>query len=216
MFQYTRPRGARLRLMELMAKYWTFQSTRPRGARQYYITTRQDATRFNPRARVGRDCRRCSQADNGIQFQSTRPRGARLYLAGGTTTLLDVSIHAPAWGATCSLALLSIWLLVSIHAPAWGATGLGRPLCGTLSSFNPRARVGRDDRAGKPLPRVWDVSIHAPAWGATVCSKVKTTDSRVSIHAPAWGATAEKEKGKLVLYSFNPRARVGRDAHNSA
>ena len=76
---------------------------------------------FNPRARVGRDL-----AD-------------RIAARG-----LDVSIHAPAWGATetqpptpdrqvfqstrprgARRRLLSIILLgqtVSIHAPAWGAT----------------------------------------------------------------------------------------------
>ena len=37
----------------------------------------------------------------------------------------DVSIHAPAWGATC-VAHTELHLLdVSIHAPAWGATDKG-------------------------------------------------------------------------------------------
>ena len=33
-----------------------------------------------------------------------------------------VSIHAPAWGATCGLKVRCGGLVVSIHAPAWGAT----------------------------------------------------------------------------------------------
>ena len=37
---------------------------------------------------------------------------------------------------------------------------------GSGSSFNPRARVGRDDRM-LHRRRVFGVSIHAPAWGAT-------------------------------------------------
>ena len=57
---------------------------------------------------------------------------------------ITVSIHAPAWGAT----LASIWsyllALVSIHAPAWGATTLGDFACQVWICFNPRARVGRD------------------------------------------------------------------------
>jgi len=101
-----------------------FQSTRPRGARQH------DRMRHCIDVRV---------------FQSTRPRGARPLLVFNRGGRDIVSIHAPAWGATrqCQRFSQSI-SLVSIHAPAWGATGLDLPLCGTLSSFNPRARVGRD------------------------------------------------------------------------
>ena len=57
---------------------------------------------------------------------------------------VDVSIHAPAWGATPSLVIHWILTYVSIHAPAWGATRdslEGQP---RSNRFNPRARVGRD------------------------------------------------------------------------
>ena len=56
---------------------------------------------------------------------------------------------------------------VSIHAPARGATGIDNGYRLRKESFNPRARAGRDSDA---IPRdVWqrDVSIHAPARGAT-------------------------------------------------
>ena len=78
----------------------------------------------------------------------------------------DVSIHAPAWGATgippcsrCHRLFQSTrprgarlrrcwrdWRLteVSIHAPAWGATRRWAKRSGRVPSFNPRARVGRD------------------------------------------------------------------------
>jgi len=36
-------------------------------------------------------------------------------------------------------------MLVSIHAPAWGATELEEVCAETGASFNPRARVGRDE-----------------------------------------------------------------------
>ena len=80
----------------------------------------------------------------------------------------EVSIHAPAWGATAER---QEWLAnlerVSIHAPAWGAT-----ICAAVSSS---ARC---------------VSIHAPAWGATWFPSLRWMPERVSIHAPAWGATS--------------------------
>ena len=76
-FQSTRPRGARLLEASPTRSYQLFQSTRPRGARQqaYYVLKAHKG--FNPRARAGRDrlvslCISCS----------------------------DVSIHAPARGAT--------------------------------------------------------------------------------------------------------------------
>ena len=120
---------------------------------------------FNPRAREGRDAR---QLANQI--------------------FADVSIHAPARGATLQrLQRLSLPEFqstrprgarptrradspevfgVSIHAPARGATLSSNPqnLCGVC--FNPRAREGRDNHVCPLLPVV-TVSIHAPARGAT-------------------------------------------------
>ena len=64
---------------------------------------------------------------------------------------LDVSIHAPAWGATQDLEEELPISLVSIHAPAWGATGQAQayPIPGT--GFNPRTRVGCDEsRSSRP------------------------------------------------------------------
>ena len=78
---------------------------------------------FNPRSRMGSDSLVCS----------VRPP-------------LQVSIHAPAWGATVCRVHDPVEAIVSIHAPAWGAT-----VC----------------RVHDPVEAI--VSIHAPAWGATVC-----------------------------------------------
>ena len=61
-----------------------------------------------------------------------------------TDSFSNVSIHAPAWGATFSRRISLGVSLVSIHAPAWGATDI---------TEQPRDAYG--------------VSIHAPAWGAT-------------------------------------------------
>ena len=121
--------------------------------------------RFNPRARVGRDLTRISI----------------------TQQQLAVSIHAPVWGATIAIGALGLVFLfqstrpcgarrgpaqrchehgVSIHAPVWGATTIKILLFSLLTSFNPRARVGRD-AVCCPVGRFVTVSIHAPVWGAT-------------------------------------------------
>mgnify|MGYP007011029815 CR=1 FL=1 len=79
-----------------------FQSTRPRGARL------EDDKELH----------------GYIQFQSTRPRGARHSLKLRPCLIREVSIHAPAWGATFFRFDMDIHKYVSIHAPAWGATSI--------------------------------------------------------------------------------------------
>ena len=166
-FQSTHPRGVRPRILPLAAVPFTFQSTHPRGVR------RPTSCPMSRRK----------------EFQSTHPRGVRHASCFITLTYTDVSIHAPAWGAT------------SFRATS-KASSIG---------FNPRTRVGCDSvirdsqvRVDKfqsthprgvrqpvlvPLHGGHVVSIHAPAWGATVGWGGVVMTERVSIHAPAWGAT---------------------------
>ena len=137
-------------------------------------------------------------------FQSTPPRGGR---PRARCRLSQVSIHAPAWGATEFIRTnqrSTICADVSIHAPAWGATQQHALVGHHGRSFNPRPRVGGDRGAARPGPRVGgdpfvvQVSIHAPAWGAT---GAEIADRRVEIHG-----------GRRRPPSFNPRPRVGGDA----
>ena len=120
-FQSTRPRGARPATFQNYNVLKKFQSTRPRGARRDCANHAADLASFNPRAREGRDQAR---------FQHRRAN--------------DVSIHAPARGATSRAKVKQNRSCVSIHAPARGATERQLP---------------------KPAPDT--VSIHAPARGAT-------------------------------------------------
>jgi len=102
--------------------------------------------------------------------------------------IFNVSIHAPAWGATGHSLPSGCRLWVSIHAPAWGAT----------------LRVRRRARRGC-------VSIHAPAWGATrpflvllcTCPSFNPR-TRVGCDSLIRGAPSP-------VVSFNPRTRVGCD-----
>ena len=56
----------------------------------------------------------------------------------------DVSIHAPAWGATHLRRGHERLTVVSIHAPAWGATTIFIIIYVIYNCFNPRSRVGSD------------------------------------------------------------------------
>ena len=76
--------------------------------------------------------------------------------------------------------------------------------------FNPRSRVGSDDRIfGNEVAD--HVSIHAPAWGATHNYSNNLSSLSVSIHAPAWGATGPCSSVVRQTSGFNPRSRVGSD-----
>ena len=211
---------------------------------------------FNPRTRVGCDAVLAGNVCREGAFQSTHPRGVRP--AGpleGKAARRFQSTHPRgvrhAWGAS-----FSGGVDVSIHAPAWGATISLKSLVYSDFGFNPRTRVGCDAKNPvsddgtlwfqsthprgvrlDPVPAVPDaavVSIHAPAWGATLDLPQLRGLLRVSIHAPAWGATqtagrplhnhdafqSTHPRGvrhqKNVRHDdtssrFNPRTRVGCD-----
>ena len=99
-------------------------------------------------------------------FQSTLPRGERRPMPFDPAIHPQVSIHAPARGATRHHNLQSL-----------------QYLC-----FNPRSRAGSDNM--EYVAQVNNlVSIHAPARGATTIQQRAYKPSKVSIHAPARGAT---------------------------
>ena len=76
---------------------------------------------FNSRAREGRDMS-IGRSSRILVFQFTRPRGARQPLAVDAPIPQEVSIHAPARGATTRESDYFRKCAVSIHAPARGAT----------------------------------------------------------------------------------------------
>ena len=121
----------------------------------------------------------------------------------------SVSIHAPARGATPRAASLWERTGVSIHAPARGATCGKLRQMAVMSSFNPRARKGRDLITDKTMV-VLDVSIHAPARGATMISIAVDNDALFQSTRPQ-GARLETAVLWVAGSSFNPRARKGRD-----
>ena len=103
---------------------------------------------------------------SSIGFQSTRPRGARLLILGGMKQNIEVSIHAPARGATLQFFPVKGLLMFQSTRPR-GARPPRLPSAGLMTGFqstrprgarrrsecriysrangfNPRAREGRD------------------------------------------------------------------------
>ena len=122
MFQSTRPRGARRctsnlfvtrKVVSIHAPAWgatnvhglamvalTVSIHAPAWGATKYVRPLDPPQGFNPRARVGRDGNSASGMVRTWKFQSTRPRGARPRFLNAWLSKAQVSIHAPAWGAT--------------------------------------------------------------------------------------------------------------------
>jgi len=207
-FQSTRPHGARLDASSvpvlsvivsihapargatylLPDGYYVgeFQSTRPHGARHVMGCARSRHKSFNPRARTGRDL-----------------------LLVSATAGSDVSIHAPARGATLVLLLLAVSVLfqstrphgarpwhrpLRVHRAQFQSTrphGARRPIKARpyrVECFNPRARTGRDAASG--------------------C----TSSAGISFNPRArTGRDRRGHRDEQEREGFNPRARTGRD-----
>ena len=162
-----------------------FQSTPPHEGRLFGNGSTSGSLCFNPRPRT--------RGDLG------RPRGAK-----GK----DVSIHAPARGATLATHPPVGEYMVSIHAPARGATMIICKERGQTRCFNPRPRTRGDPGQSAPPLAIYRVSIHAPARGATFKSMAAALRSRVSIHAPARGATSlARPLPKSLAVSIHAPAR---------
>jgi len=186
LFQSTRPRGARRVPVNHRYGVKKFQSTRPRGARQPAAGRSQTQCCFNPRARAGRDVKyRCAHHQYRVSIHAPA-RGATI-LARRRLRHPYVSIHAPARGATNQDWYYNILVVFQSTRPR-GARLTRLAIYFRSTSFNPRARAGRDESAFKQLGLL-DVSIHAPARGATACGVSEGDFDIVSIHAPARGAT---------------------------
>ena len=123
-----------------------------------------------------------------VKFQFTPLREGRRKVAGTTTLTWEISIHAPARGATVDVVVLGLRVEISIHAPARGATMLpGVISIAVAISIHAPAR-GATPRRLRRLPRPYfnsrpcergDRNIPSSELGITV----------ISIHAPARGAT---------------------------
>ena len=94
---------------------------------------------------------------------------------------------------------------ISIHAPQWGATTCSATSFPLSRYFNPRTPVGCDV-ADTILDRIRPISIHAPQWGATEVKEEINHMENISIHAPQWGATLSSgvTGSKWVFKSTHP------------
>ena len=144
-----------------------FQSTHPRGVRLVFVTTLLVST----------------------VFQSTHPRGVRQEVLTKELYAGNVSIHAPAWGAT---------------------TGKLKPIRSRVLFQSTHPRGVRRQTRRRVLHALQFQSTH-PRGVRRANAAALNQANYVSIHAPAWGATPDCCRGRAPSDSFNPRTRVGCD-----
>ena len=104
-FQSTLPRRERHRQAARPTSAWVFQSTLPRRERPSCSAASSAGADFNPRSREGSD-----------------------QLGRVLVPRRDISIHAPAKGATDIAYAVGQSIVISIHAPAKGATLAVKPV----------------------------------------------------------------------------------------
>ena len=145
-----------------------------------------------------------------MRFQSTLPRGERLGLALRTLPAFQISIHAPARGATINAVVISSLLRFQSTLPRGERRELRVGEIGGCD-FNPRSREGSDNIFCYNSVVVISISIHAPARGATSCACFArrlhvdfNPRSREGSDVPAAGFSTKTKH-------FNPRSREGSD-----
>ncbi len=230
-FQSTPPHGGRHLPDIRLQPRPLFQSTPPHGGRLTHCLMLSKVPGFNPRPRMGGDGLTAVSPQPIPWFQSTPPHGGRqgdnVKIAlvesfnprprmGGDDKggcydwKAEVSIHAPAWGATRNGFSVGLMALVSIHAPAWGATKFPVPVQQQKILFQSTPPGGR--------PRNGDLIINGttfqstPACGLT-WSRKGLTRAPVSIHAPAWGRRPYQLLPPRLCPVFNPPPAGGRRLH---
>ncbi len=212
-FQSTHPRGVRLNSHGHSVECDSFQSTHPRGVRRYPGVALFPFSGFNPRTREGCDPPCFCRTACVICFNPRTREGCDL-ASGVPVWIVQVSIHAPARGATYVLLLLCASDGVSIHAPARGATGhYGNIfIYGKFQSTHPRG-VRRD--------------LVMTAAGTV---EFQSTHPRGVRHFPwphprprrAFQSThprGVRQNGRRYVdrrYGFNPRTREGCDRKSAA
>ena len=163
-----------------------FQSTLPRGERPGRSGDRPGERCFNPRSRVGSDP-----------------------TATAVDRIADVSIHAPAWGATSKPTPRSPVKFQSTLPR--GERRMAMTTASTLRCFNPRSRVGSDAtrsrirrlrrRSFNPRSRVGS-DDGAPPINPDVPAEFQSTLPR--------GERRRRQRMRRTS-RFNPRSRVGSD-----
>jgi len=148
-FQSTLPRGERRRTGR-RRKSWTCFNPRSRGGSDTLShTSLISLLSFNPRSRGGSDFYSIVEKQRAGLFQSTLPRGERRRKHPGRWGQKSFNPRSRGGSDHVGFGYPEI-NQVSIHAPAGGATSNGRNHFPPRKCFNPRSRGGSDPSPTRP------------------------------------------------------------------
>jgi len=123
---------------------------------------------------------------------------------------LQVSIHAPAWGATQTGKITVGNTLFQSTRPR-GARRNRLRLPAAVASFNPRARVGRDYDTAKGYCTAKGFQSTRPRGARPGMSSRSTPGRKFQSTRPRGARRQSGKTPRPGRHCFNPRARVGRD-----
>ncbi len=158
-----------------------------RGATYNQLASPSTVECFNPRSRTGSDSCQGLQYLVEFRFNPRSRTGSDFLQPSPGHGRSEVSIHAPARGATPGTMRHGLGWTFQSTLPH-GERPVQMALETYTACFNPRSRTGSDQEAAHFIFQ-FKVSIHAPARGATFAAMDPEHLKIVSIHAPARGAT---------------------------
>ncbi len=144
LFRSALPRGERRSQPVRTRAALAFRSALPRGERRYPRHRRRRPGKFRSALPRGERQGSIRKFQLLYQFRSALPRGERLWGRRRAEPDVEVSIRAPARGATRFLKMLKKPIEVSIRAPARGATVLSFPTTPAQVGF--RSALPRGER----------------------------------------------------------------------
>ena len=190
----------------------SFQSTHPRGVRHLYKIECSGCSRVSIHAPAWGATNGAPLWSTGyLQFQSTHPRGVRPLFGGIFLRRFGFQSTHPRGVRHQTLTDGSTVTEVSIHAPAWGATGLdlfAMKMVFWFQSTHPRG-VRRDDNAFKTSSLLFQ-STHPRGVRRLARVHSQASTGFQSTH-PRGVRPFRAGAGASGAKRFNPRTRVGCD-----
>ena len=184
-----------------------FQFTRPRGARLFKFSTPPRVRRFNSRAHGGRDEFR-GDGVKSLLVSIHAPTGGATESA--IITHPPMSFNSRAHGGRDLIARGYETLCRFQFTRPRGARPGMRTITFAPVSFNSRAHGGRDQTCRQTAARTARFNSRAHG-GRDLLASARTPEARVSIHAPTGGATSSSAMSRWIVARFNSRAHGGRD-----
>ena len=165
---------------------------------------------FNSRSRVGSDLHVSSTTASPLAFQFALPRGERPYYQSWQYPWLNVSIRAPAWGATRILPMSCAMVQFQFALPR-GERRVPLQQAAMVEEF--QFALPRGERPPQPSPRIWEVQFQfALPRGERLITLfqfliVFRFNSRSRV-----GSDGSEGRAAPAPWCFNSRSRVGSDA----